>query len=89
MYLCMPSLKYNIIHQTFRKQIHAHDSKIINANFSFLSYFFAVRQENERLVQDSMNRAKLAVNYTDAPPASYQEMTTASTTLHQHQNFIP
>ncbi|KAL7048703.1 hypothetical protein ACKWTF_003447 [Chironomus riparius] len=52
-----------------------------------------VRQENERLLQDSLNRAKMAVNFTDPPLLSLS--TTTSTipnhstikTLHQHQNF--
>lgn len=37
------------------------------ANWLFL-LSFTVRQENERLIQESMIRARMAANFTDAPP---------------------
>lgn len=38
-----------------------------NCKLTFL-LSFTVRQENERLIQESMIRARMAANFTDAPP---------------------
>lgn len=60
----------------------------INVFFSFL--FVTVRQENERLLQDSLHRAKMAVNFTEPPLLSV----TTSSPLPSHpairtQRYIP
>lgn len=43
-----------------------------NYNFLYL-LLFSVRQENERLMQESFNRAKFARNFTDAVPLAAGE----------------
>lgn len=58
----------------------------LTLNF-FLLIFITVRQENERLLQDSLNRAKMAVNFTEPPLLS---TTTTSSPLASHApNYIP
>jgi hypothetical protein len=66
----------------------------LSNNFNFFAFSFAVRQENERLLQESLNRAKMAVNFTDPPSLAAATTTTATSLpsmkmLHQHPNLVP
>jgi hypothetical protein len=54
--------------------------------FLYLKITFTVRQENERLLQESLNRAKYAANYTDPP---FIAAATEATFNKYHSNYVP
>lgn len=59
-------------------------------SFLLPSLFFviiAVRQENERLIQESLNRAKFAANFTE-PPTILPTTTPMNAKMLQ-SNFVP
>jgi hypothetical protein len=63
-----------------------------NCILTFFPLSFTVRQENERLIQDSMIRARMAANFTEPPPIT----TTSSSSPSHHPtlkmlqgNFVP
>ena len=61
--------------------------------FPFIFPFFvvviiAVRQENERLIQESLNRAKFAANFTE-PPTILPTTTTPMNAKMLQSNFVP
>lgn len=68
------------------------ESKCTNEHCILVFLSSAVRQENERLVQDSLIRARMAANFTDPPPIIQD---TTSTPSHHPNlkmlqgNFVP
>lgn len=85
----------NSFHQ-FCKQLNKLFSiykRFVSFQFALLiflvSFPFTVRQENERLMQDSMNRAKMAVNFTDPPILTTSSSPSHPTLKMLQGNFVP